>query len=41
MFGRASLALLQRRFVLAPRRVQGQVQRPHTPSEVQAQPAAA
>jgi transposase len=41
MFGRASLALLQQRFVLAPRRVQGHGQRPHAPSEVPAQPAAA
>jgi hypothetical protein len=41
MFGRASLVLLQRRFVLGPRRVQGGVQRPQALSEAQAQPAAA
>jgi transposase len=41
MFGRASLALLQQRFVLAPRREQGHVQRPQALAETQAQPAAA
>jgi hypothetical protein len=41
MFGRASLARLERCFVLAPGRVQGQVQRPQEPSESQAPPAAA
>jgi transposase len=41
MFGRASLALLERRFVLAPGREPGQVQRPVERSEVQARPAAA
>jgi transposase len=41
MVGRASLALLQRRFVLAPRRVQEPVQRLPAPSEIQTQPAAA
>jgi hypothetical protein len=34
MFGRASLALLERHFVLAPRQVQG-------PSDAHVQPAAA
>jgi hypothetical protein len=41
MFGRASLALLERRFVLAPERLQEPVPRPQESSEVQAQPAAA
>ncbi len=41
MFGRASLALLERRFVLAPRREPGQGQRPLELSEAQDQPAAA
>ena len=41
MFGRASLALLERRFVLAPGGEPGQGQRPLELSEVQAQPAAA
>jgi transposase len=41
MFGRASLALLERRFVLAPGREAGQVQRPVELSEVPARPAAA
>jgi transposase len=41
MFGRASLALLERRFVLAPGRELGQGQRPLERSEVQARPAAA
>ena len=41
MFGRASLALLQRRFVLTPGREPGQGQRPLELSEVQARPAAA
>jgi transposase len=41
MFGRASLALLERRFVLAPGGEPGQGQRPLERSEVQAQPAAA
>jgi transposase len=41
MFGRASVPLLERRFVLAPGRAQGQGQRPLERSEVQARPAAA
>jgi transposase len=41
MFGRASLALLERRFVLAPGREPGQGQRPLELSEVQGRPAAA
>jgi transposase len=41
MFGRASLALLERRFVLAPGCEPGQGQRPLEQSEVQAQPVAA
>jgi len=41
MFGRASLALLERRFVLAPERAPGQGQHPLALSEVQARPAAA
>ena len=41
MFGRASLALLERRFVLVSGRVQGRVQRSQALSEAQAQPAAA
>jgi transposase len=41
MFGRASLALLERRFVLAPERLREPVPHPQEPSEVQAQPAAA
>ncbi len=41
MFGRASLALLERRFVLTPGREPGQGQRPLEQSEVQARPAAA
>jgi transposase len=41
MFGRASLALLERRFVLAPGHEPGQEQRPLEQSEVQARPAAA
>jgi transposase len=41
MFGLASLALRERRFVLAPGREPGQGQRPLERSEVQAQPAAA
>jgi transposase len=41
MFGRASLALLERRFVLAPGRELGQGQHPLEHSEVQARPAAA
>jgi transposase len=41
MFGRASLALLERRFVLAPGRLQEPVSHPQEPSEGQAQPAAA
>jgi transposase len=41
MFGRASLALLQQRFVLAPRQGQGRVQGPQALAEAQAQPAAA
>jgi transposase len=41
MFGRASLALLERRFVLAPGRLQEPVPHPQEPSEVQTQPAAA
>ena len=41
MFGRASLALLERRFVLAPGRLREPVPHPQEPSEVQAQPAAA
>jgi transposase len=40
-FGRASLALLERRCVLAPGREPGQGQRPLARSEVQARPAAA
>jgi hypothetical protein len=36
MFGRASLALLERRFVLTPRRELGQEQQPLERSEVQA-----
>jgi transposase len=41
MFGRASLALLERRFVRAPERLREPVPHPQAPSEVQAQPAAA
>ena len=41
MFGRSSLALLERRFVLAPGRLQEPVSHPQEPSEGQAQPAAA
>jgi transposase len=41
MFGRASLTLLERRFVLAPRHEPGQGQRPLERSGVQARPAAA
>jgi len=41
MFGRASLALFGRRFVLVPGRMQEAVQRPLEPSEAQARPAAA
>jgi transposase len=41
MFGRASLALLERRFVLAPGPEPGKGQRPLELSEVQARPAAA
>jgi transposase len=41
MFGRASLALLERRFVLTPRREPGQGQQPLERSEVQARSAAA
>jgi transposase len=41
MFGRASLALLERRFVLAPGHEPGQEQRPLEHSEAQARPAAA
>jgi transposase len=41
MFGRASLALLERRSVLAPGHEPGQGQRPLELSEVQARPAAA
>lgn len=41
MFGRASLALLDRRFVLAPGRELGPGQHPVEHSEVQARPAAA
>jgi transposase len=42
MFGRASLALLERRFVLAPGRLQQEpVSHPQEPPEGQAQPAAA
>ena len=41
MFGRASLALLERRFVLAPGREPGQGQRPLERSEVQARSVAA
>jgi transposase len=41
MFGRASLGLLQQRFVLAPRQGQGRVQCPQASSAAQAQPAAA
>jgi transposase len=41
MFGRASLTLLERRFVLAPGREPGQGQRPLERSEGQAQPVAA
>jgi transposase len=41
MFGRASLGLLQQRFILAPRRGQGRVHYPQVSSEAQAQPAAA
>jgi transposase len=41
MFGRAGLALLERRFVLTPGRELGQGQRPLGLSEAQAQPAAA
>jgi len=41
MFGRASLALLERRFVLAPGRLRELVPHPQESSEVQAQPAAA
>ena len=40
MFGRASLALLERRFVLAPGRMQELVPHPQQPSKVQAQSAA-
>jgi transposase len=41
MFGRASLALLERRLVLAPGRLQEPVSHPQEPSEGQAQSAAA
>jgi transposase len=41
MFGRASLRLLQQRFVLAPRRGQGRVQCPQASSEAPALPEAA
>jgi hypothetical protein len=41
MFGRASLALLERRFVLAPGRLQEPVAHPQEPPEGQAQLAAA
>ena len=41
MCGRASLALLERRCVLAPERLREPVPHPPEPSEVQAQPAAA
>jgi transposase len=41
MFGRASLGLLQQRFILAPRQGQRRVQCPPASSEVQAQPVAA
>jgi transposase len=41
MFGRASVPLLERRFVLAPGRAPGQGQHPLERSEVQARPAAA
>ena len=41
MFGRASVPLLERRFVLAPGRAPEQGQHPLEPSEVQARPAAA
>jgi hypothetical protein len=41
MFGRASLARLERRFGLAPGYEPEQGQRPLEPSEVQARPAAA
>jgi transposase len=41
MFGRASLTLLERRFVLAPGRLQDLVSHSQEPSEGQAQPAAA
>jgi hypothetical protein len=41
MFGRASLDLLQRRFMQVPRRVQGYMPLLQEPSEAQARPAAA
>jgi transposase len=41
MFGRASLTLLERRFVLAPERLREPVLHPQEPSQGQAQPAAA
>jgi transposase len=41
MFGRASLALLERRFVLAPERLRELVPHPQASSEVQAPPTAA
>jgi transposase len=41
MFGRASLALLERRFVLAPGRLRESVPHPQASSEMQAPPAAA
>ncbi|MBI3327536.1 MAG: transposase [Nitrospinae bacterium] len=41
MFGRASLALLEQRFVLTSERMQGQGHRLEEPSEAQARPAAA
>jgi len=41
MFGRASLVLLERRFVLAPGREPEPMQRPQDPSGAQAQPMAA
>jgi transposase len=41
MFGRARLDLLSRRFLLAPRQVQGHGQRPQKPAETPAPPAAA
>ena len=41
MFGRASLALLERRFVLAPERLREPVPHSQEPSTVQAQPVAA